>query len=232
MKILRNFLFFSTKDYLMRSSVITSFLYLTRNRINFFLTFGRFASFYYPYHWLSLLFDLKKFNQGLVVSRNYFTMVLKNEYNLLFATTLKQLQVFSIRSLMDICVTDYPQRNVRFEMLYCYLSLHNNLRVFSKFFVSELDFVQSLCQVFRSANWLEREAWDLFGVFFSNHPNLRRILTDYGFKGFPFRRDFPLTGYVEVRYDDESSSVVYEPLEVSQEFRSFNFRSPWEEFIV
>ncbi len=133
---------------------------------------------------------------------------------------------------MDICVTDYPQRENRFELLYCFLSNTSNTRFFVKSFVNELGSVSSLCSIFNSANWLEREAWDLYGVFFINHPNLRRILTDYGFKGFPFRKDFPLTGYVEVRYDDEVSAIVYEPLEVSQEYRSFNFKSPWEDFVV
>lgn len=158
LKVLRNFLFCSSQAYIMRSLLSINFLYLMQSRVKFFLTFERFVSIYYPYHWLSSLSDLKKLNQGLVVSRNYFTMVVQKEHNLLFANILKQLQIFSIRSLMDICVTDYPQRPIRFEMLYCYLSLHSNFRVFSKFFVSEVDFVHSLCQVFRSANWLEREA--------------------------------------------------------------------------
>jgi NADH:ubiquinone oxidoreductase subunit C len=100
-----------------------------------------------------------------------------------------------------------------------------------KTFSSELSFVESLTKVYKSANWLEREVWDLFGVFFSNHPDLRRILTDYGFEGFPLRKDFPLVGFVEVRYDDEKKSIVYEPLSFSQEYRTFAFNSPWEQLV-
>jgi NADH-quinone oxidoreductase subunit C len=220
------------------------FLYTRRNRIIFFLlnslsltsVISQYKNLilhvYYPYSWLTTLADLKKYNYSLIVSRRYFTMITKPEYNLRLISLLKSSLVYKVNSLMDICITDYPQRANRFELLYCLLSLTNNVRFFTKFFVSELDSVDSISSIFQSANWLEREAWDLYGVFFFNHPNLRRILTDYGFKGFPFRKDFPLTGYVEVRYDDAVSAVVYEPLEMSQEFRSFDFRSPWEEFVA
>lgn len=110
------------------------------------------------------------------------------------------------------------------------LSLANNQRVLVKTYTDELTPVESITGLFQGANWYEREVWDMYGVFFANHPDLRRILTDYGFSGHPFRKDFPLTGFVEVRYDDEVKRVVYEPLELAQEFRKFDLGSPWEVF--
>lgn len=133
------------------------------------------------------------------------------------------------KSIIDICGVDFPERTKRFEVVYHLLSILHNFRVRIKVFVDETTPVPSCTSVFKGANWYEREAWDLYGVFFSNHPDLRRILTDYGFQGFPMRKDFPLTGYLEVRYDDEQKRVVYEPLEVTQEFRNFEFTSPWEQ---
>lgn len=130
--------------------------------------------------------------------------------------------------LMDICGVDYPGRQNRFEIVYNLLSVRYNARIRVKTFVDELTPVPSSTSVFNSANWWEREVWDMYGVFFSDHPDLRRILTDYGFEGFPLRKDFPLTGYTEIRYDDEEKRVVTEPLELTQEFRYFDFKSPWE----
>ncbi len=114
------------------------------------------------------------------------------------------------------------------QLVYNLLSLRHNARMRVRTYTDELTGVDSATAVYNSANWYEREAWDLYGVFFADHPDLRRILTDYGFEGHPFRRDFPLTGYVEVRYDDEAGRVVCEPLEMAQEFRRFDFRSPWD----
>ena len=130
--------------------------------------------------------------------------------------------------LMELCGVDYPERENRFDVVYCLLSLTQNHRVRIKITASENTLVPSATSVFSSAGWWEREAWDLFGIYFSGHPDLRRILSDYGFEGHPLRKDFPLTGYVEVRYDDEQKRVVYEPVKLTQEFRNFDFLSPWE----
>ncbi len=142
---------------------------------------------------------------------------------------LKDHSNCQFKSIIDICGVDFPHREKRFEVVYHFLSLVHNFRIRLKLFVNETTSVPSITNLFRGANWYEREAWDLYGIFFSNHPDLRRILTDYGFEGFPMRKDFPLTGYVEVRYDDEQKRVVYEPLEITQEFRNFEFISPWEQ---
>ena len=132
------------------------------------------------------------------------------------------------KQLMDICGVDYPERPQRFEVVYNLLSLVQNNRITVKVMVDDKSSVPSVSKVFSSADWWEREIWDLFGIFFSGHPDLRRILTDYGFDGHPLRKDFPLTGYVEVRYDDAQKRVVYEPVKLTQEYRDFDFLSPWE----
>ncbi|MDP6259516.1 MAG: NADH-quinone oxidoreductase subunit C, partial [Rhodospirillales bacterium] len=132
------------------------------------------------------------------------------------------------KQLMELCGIDYPEREERFDVVYCLLSLTQNLRVRVKVSTDETTPVPSLTGVYSSAGWWEREAWDLFGIYFSDHPDLRRILTDYGFEGHPLRKDFPLTGYVEIRYDDKQKRVVYEPVKLAQDFRSFDFLSPWE----
>ena len=130
--------------------------------------------------------------------------------------------------LLDICGVDYPEREKRFEVVYHLQSLRLNQRIRVKVECNESDIIPSVSGVYSSANWYEREAWDLFGIMFSDHPDLRRLLTDYGFDGHPLRKDFPLTGYVEVRYDEEQKRVVYEPVKLTQAFRSFDFMSPWE----
>ena len=130
--------------------------------------------------------------------------------------------------LMELCGVDYPERENRFEVVYCLLSLSRNIRVKIRVSANERVPVPSVTGVFSSAGWWEREVWDLFGIFFSGHSDLRRILSDYGFEGHPLRKDFPLTGYVEVRYDDSQKRVVYEPVSLTQEFRDFDFMSPWE----
>ena len=132
------------------------------------------------------------------------------------------------KQLVDVCGVDYPEKETRFAVVYNLLSLTHNLRIRIKIWTDEDTPVPSACELFSSANWWEREVWDLFGVYFSGHPDLRRILTDYGFEGHPLRKDFPLTGYVEMRYDDEQKRVVYEPVKLTQEFRTFDFLSPWE----
>ena len=132
------------------------------------------------------------------------------------------------KQLVDVCGVDYPARDERFEVVYNLLSLKHNQRVRVKVTTNETEPVPSVTSVFSSANWYEREVWDLYGVFFTDHPDLRRILTDYGFEGHPQRKDFPLTGYVEMRYDEAQKRVVYRPVELVQEFRRFDFLSPWE----
>jgi NADH-quinone oxidoreductase subunit C len=132
------------------------------------------------------------------------------------------------KCLMDVCGVDYPDRDERFDVVYNLLSTGHNQRIRVKLRADEETPVPSVTGVFGSAGWWEREAWDLFGIYFSDHPDLRRILSDYGFEGHPLRKDFPLTGYVEVRYDDEQKRVVYEPVKLTQEFRGFDFMSPWE----
>lgn len=132
------------------------------------------------------------------------------------------------KQLIDLCGADYPSREERFEVVYNLLSLKHNLRIRVKVTTDEDTPVPSISEVFSAAPWFEREAWDLYGIFFSDHPDLRRILTDYGFEGHPLRKDFPLTGYVELRYDDEQKRVVYEPVKLTQDFRSYDFLSPWE----
>ncbi len=129
---------------------------------------------------------------------------------------------------IDIAGADYPERKKRFEVVYHLLSPRQNLRIRVKTSTDETSPVPSVVDIFPAANWFEREAFDLYGILFSDHPDLRRILTDYGFKGHPLRKDFPLTGFVEVRYDDEQKRVIYEPVKLAQEFRSFDAMSPWE----
>jgi NADH-quinone oxidoreductase subunit C len=130
--------------------------------------------------------------------------------------------------LCDICGVDYPNRPLRFEVVYNLLSMSLNQRIRIKVETDEEQSVPSAVGLYSSAGWWEREAWDLFGIYFADNPDLRRILTDYGFEGHPLRKDFPLTGYVELRYDEDKKAVVYEPVRLQQEFRSFDFLSPWE----
>ena len=130
--------------------------------------------------------------------------------------------------LIDICGVDYPEREKRFDVVYNLLSLKHNYRIRVKVPVSEDEAVPSVNDLYPSAAWFEREAYDMYGIFFEGNPDLRRILTDYGFEGHPFRKDFPLTGYVEVRYDETAKRVIYEPVKLTQEFRKFDFESPWE----
>ena len=131
-------------------------------------------------------------------------------------------------TLVDICGVDFPQRRERFEIVYHMLSMRMNQRIRVKISTDAETAVPSIVEVFPVAEWFEREAYDMYGILFSGHPDLRRILTDYGFDGYPLRKDFPVTGFVEVRYDDEKKRVVYEPVRLNQEMRSFDFLSPWE----
>jgi len=143
-------------------------------------------------------------------------------------TFLRDDQNCQFKQLVDLTAVDHPDQAERFVVVYNMLSLKLNQRVRVKLATDERTPVASVSGVFSSAIWLEREAWDMFGIFFANHPDLRRILTDYGFEGHPLRKDFPLTGFKEVRYDEEQKRVVYEPVKLPQEFRRFDFMSPWE----
>ena len=165
------------------------------------------------------------------LSKNHFVIKINSnlsfDFILFFFKFLRNHEKLQYKLLVDISAVDRPAKSNRFLLFYHLLSLKYCNRLVILVEVNELRGLPSLNSVFKSSNWMEREVWDMFGVFFYNHPDLRRILTDYGFEGFPLRKDFPLTGYEEVRYDDEKKRVVYEPLEVSQEFRLYTFLSPW-----
>lgn len=156
------------------------------------------------------------------------TIVVGREDIVSVLTKLRDDPALRFEILIDICGVDYPERAERFDVVYHLLSPRKNQRIRVKLTTDEHSPVPSVIPVFPAANWYERETYDMYGILFSGHPDLRRILTDYGFQGFPLRKDFPLTGYVEVRYDDEKKRVVYEPVKLTQDFRKFDFESPWE----
>jgi NADH-quinone oxidoreductase subunit C len=180
--------------------------------------------------------DLARHVEGLldgkVVHRHIalgeLTLVVPSDQIVTVLTTLRDDTQCQFEQLIDICGVDYPERAKRFDVVYHLLSPRRNQRIRIKCETDADTPVPSVVGVFPAANWYEREAYDMYGILFSGHPDLRRILTDYGFQGFPLRKDFPLTGYVEVRYDDDQKRVVYEPVKLTQEFRSFDFESPWE----
>tara|TARA_B100000925_G_scaffold256987_1_gene211116 strand:- start:546 stop:1169 length:624 start_codon:yes stop_codon:yes gene_type:complete len=162
------------------------------------------------------------------VSANDLSIYVNNEnlYDLL--KFLRDDEDFLFSQLTDLCGVDWPENEIRFQVVYNLLSMSNNSRIRVKTFTDNNDSITSVSKLFSCAEWYEREAYDLFGINFKGNKDLRRLLTDYGFEGHPLRKDFPLTGYVEVRYDDVKKRVVYEPVELKQEFRSFDFESPWE----
>ncbi len=162
------------------------------------------------------------------IARGELTLTARREAIIRVLTFLRDDSNCQFRQLIDVAGADYLDREERFDVVYHLLSLKQNQRVRVKVRASENTPVPSATAIFSSAGWWEREAWDLLGIFFSDHPDLRRILTDYGFEGHPLRKDFPLTGYVELRYDVDQKRVVYEPVKLTQEFRSFDFLSPWE----
>ena len=141
---------------------------------------------------------------------------------------LKTHSSTKFRQLIDITAVDYPERDKRFKMVYLFLSHEKNSRIKIEFDIKEGEILSSLTSIFPSANWMEREVFDMYGVEFKDHPDLRRILTDYGFKGHPLRKDFPLTGHNEVRYSEEDKKVIYEPVKLEQNYRNFDYESPWE----
>lgn len=156
------------------------------------------------------------------------TLPVARESLVAVATFLRDDPTCLFKILLDVCGVDYPERPERFEVVYHLLSTRHNRRIRLKVRTDETTPVASLIDVFPTAGWFEREAWDLYGILFSGNPDLRRILTDYGFEGHPLRKDFPLTGFVQVRYDEEQKRVVNEPVKLTQEFRTFDFLSPWE----
>jgi NADH-quinone oxidoreductase subunit C len=162
------------------------------------------------------------------VAHGELTIVVAAEAIVQTLATLRDDGECQFEQLIDICGVDYPQRARRFDVVYHLLSPRRNMRMRVKCETDAVMPVPSVVELFPASNWYEREAYDMYGILFSGHPDLRRILTDYGFQGYPLRKDFPLTGYVEVRYDDELKRVVYEPVALTQEFRTFDFESPWE----
>ncbi len=162
------------------------------------------------------------------IAHGELCVTVKRERILDVLTELRDDLDLSFVSLIDLTAADYPERPERFEIVYAMLSYKHNLRIRVKLTTDEGTPVNSAHALFPNANWFEREVWDMYGVAFDGHPDMRRILTDYGFEGHPLRKDFPLTGYVEVRYSEEHKRVIYEPVKLTQEFRSFDFMSPWE----
>ncbi len=162
------------------------------------------------------------------IAHDELTIIVARERIIEVLTFLRDEPQCRFEVLIDICGVDWPAREARFDVVYHLLSPRLNQRIRVKLQTDETTPVASAVGIFSAADWFEREAYDMYGTLFSGHPDLRRILTDYGFQGHPLRKDFPLTGYVEVRYDDEMKRVVYEPVELTQEFRSFDFESPWE----
>lgn len=158
--------------------------------------------------------------------KDEFCVVVKLASIVPFMTALRDDYGFA--QLVDVSGADYPERAPRFDVVYNLLSLKDNVRMRVKVQTDESKPVDTVSGVYKSAIWFERETWDLYGIYFAGHPDLRRILTDYGFEGHPLRKDFPLTGYVELRYDEEQRRVVYEPVKLQQDFRRFDFESPWE----
>ncbi|MFI4983597.1 MAG: NADH-quinone oxidoreductase subunit C [Rickettsiales bacterium] len=182
--------------------------------------------------------ELKKYLEKCKIAKHFQTLDVNNVGELVviidkqnIIATLKFLRddkECKFLQLVSISGVDYPSKAARFEVVYNLLSHEFNNRLMIKCAVAEADLVPSVTALYAAANWYEREAYDLYGIMFDQHPDLRRILTDYGFEGHPLRKDFPLTGYLEVRYDMEQKKVVYEPVKLSQEFRNFDFASPWE----
>ena len=165
---------------------------------------------------------------GISIAHDELMVTARAEQIVKVVTFLRDDPMCLFKVLVDICGSDYPERPKRFDVAYNLLSLVHNQRIRIKVEADDETPVPSITGVHNSANWFEREIWDMYGVMFSDHPDLRRLLTDYGFEGHPLRKDFPLTGFVETRYDEERKRVVYDPVKLSQEFRKFDFLSPWE----
>ena len=182
------------------------------------------------------LIDLeKKINSELttkikntLIKHNQIYVEIDKEDLLDVVLFIKTNQDIKFRQLIDITVVDYPEETQRFKIVYLFLSHEFNQRMILSYFINEKEVIPSLTSVFPSANWMEREVFDMYGVNFKDHPDLRRILTDYGFEGYPLRKDFPLTGHSEVRYSEEKKKVINEPVKLEQNYRNFDYESPWE----
>ena len=169
------------------------------------------------------------FSEGKITDRKkYFEVIVTKENIFQTIKNLKENQNLFFNQLIDITAVDYPSNSLRFEIVYILLSMVLNKRVVVKTFLGESEGIESITTIHKSADWYERECYDLFGIQFLNHPDLRRIMTDYNFEGHPLRKDFPLTGHTEVRYDDLEKKVIYEPVKLTQEYRNFDYMSPWE----
>ena len=169
------------------------------------------------------------FSEGKITDKKkYFEIIINKENIFQTIKNLKENQNLFFNQLIDITAVDYPSNYLRFEIIYILLSMVLNKRVVVKTFLGESEGIESITTIHNSANWYERECYDLFGIKFLNHPDLRRIMTDYNFEGHPLRKDFPLTGHTEVRYDDLEKKVIYEPVKLTQEYRNFDYMSPWE----
>ena len=164
------------------------------------------------------------------ISHNQIFLSIDGEDLLEVILFLKNNNNMNFKQIIDITAVDYPENERRFKLVYLLLSHEFNSRVIIDFYINENEMVSTLTSVFPASNWMEREVFDMYGIKFNDHPDLRRILTDYGFEGHPLRKDFPLTGHNEVRYDDLEKKVVYEPVKLSQEYRNFDYSSPWEGF--
>ena len=162
------------------------------------------------------------------INHNHIYLNIDEEDLLDVIIFLKTNSETRFKQLIDITAVDYPEREMRFKLVYLFLSHENNKRIKVDFFIKENNSVTSITSIFPSANWMEREVFDMYGINFKNHPDLRRILTDYGFHGHPLRKDFPLTGHNEVRYSEDDKKVIYEPVKLEQNYRNFDYESPWE----
>jgi len=182
------------------------------------------------------VYDLEQtVNSGLTTTVktskiNFGQLFIEIDIEALYSTILylKTNDKCRFKQLIDITAVDYPEKEKRFKIVYLLLSHENNLRILVNINIDEKTSAPSITKIFPSANWMEREVFDMYGISFKNHPDLRRILTDYGFKGYPLRKDFPLTGHIEVRYSEEKKKVISEPVKLDQEYRDFDFESPWE----
>ena len=182
------------------------------------------------------LLDLeKKINSELAtkikkteIKHNQLYIEIEKENMIDVTLFIKSDKDTKFRQLIDITAVDYPENAERFKIVYLFLSHEFNQRIIISYFISENEFVSSLTSIFPSANWMEREVFDMYGVNFKDHPDLRRILTDYGFQGHPLRKDFPLTGHTEVRYSEDRKKVINEPVKLEQNYRNFDYKSPWE----
>ena len=169
------------------------------------------------------------FSEGKITDKKKYFEIIVNKENIFHTIKkLKENQNLIFNQLIDITAVDYPSNSLRFEIIYILLSMVLNKRVIVKTFLGDSEGIESITTIHKSADWYERECYDLFGIQFLNHPDLRRIMTDYNFEGHPLRKDFPLTGHTEVRYDDLEKKVIYEPVKLTQEYRNFDYMSPWE----